>query len=327
MTNKEKYAFFCSEIDDICIYDQPWWLDVDCGSENWDVVLYEKDGRVLGAMPFYIKKRFGLSYITSSARSQHHGAIILPSTAQKSSKRIGYEHEVMTGLIDELEKYILDKGIVYYQETFSPLIKDWLPFYWKGYSQTTKYTYRINDISDVDSVFDNFMPNKQKNIRKAIRAGITTKFDMKAEDFYLLHKEAVAKQGKVIKYSLETLKRYFDGLYSHNAGRSMYAVDKDGKVMGAILTAWDNKYGYHWISAFDPDTRVSGSSDLLVFEMIKYLSSKGITGFDFEGSMDHGIEQSCRSFGGSQDQYFSINKIFTKNSIIKALIKRKLHGR
>ena len=31
MNSKERYIEFCKNNPNICIYDQPWWLDAVCG--------------------------------------------------------------------------------------------------------------------------------------------------------------------------------------------------------------------------------------------------------------------------------------------------------
>ena len=58
MTNKERYQRLCDTEPGICVYDQPWWMDAVCGAENWDVVLYEKKGNLVGALPYYCRKRY-----------------------------------------------------------------------------------------------------------------------------------------------------------------------------------------------------------------------------------------------------------------------------
>lgn len=45
MTNKEVYYEYVKKHQDICIYNQPWWLDAVCGEDNWDVIIsYDKQG-------------------------------------------------------------------------------------------------------------------------------------------------------------------------------------------------------------------------------------------------------------------------------------------
>ena len=57
--------------------------------------------------------------------------------------------------------------------------------------------------------------------------------------------------------------------------------------------------------------------------MIEFLSDK-VPGYDFEGSMIEGVEESFRHFGATQTPYFSIHKTYTKNPLLRAVIAGKL---
>jgi len=63
--SKEKFKKFC-ENTYVPIYSQPWWLDIICGKENWNVWLYEKGNEVLAAMPYYTENRGKYRYITKA---------------------------------------------------------------------------------------------------------------------------------------------------------------------------------------------------------------------------------------------------------------------
>lgn len=319
MTNKEKYFQLCKENDTICVYDMPWWMDAVCGENNWDVVLYEKNDTILGAMPYYTKSKMGLSYITQPQLTQHNGVWINYPKSQVESKRISFEKEVIEALLDQIEK----KNISYYMQNQSPNLTNWLPFYWRGYRQTCYYTYRLEDISDTEQLFKDFQSNKRRNINKAKKAGYVVEFDLKAESFYLLHKRNLEKQGKEIHYSFELFKRLYDGAYGNDSGRIVYAKNENGDPVSALFNVWDKQWGYDLITALDPDTRSSGVPDLLVFSMLEYLSDK-VQGYDFEGSMIPGVEESYRHFGAHQTPYFSIWKIYSNNPVIKYLINGKM---
>ena len=56
MSNKEKYKEF-EEKSYVPIYSQNWWMDAVCLPENWDVWLYEKEGDICAAMPYYKEQR------------------------------------------------------------------------------------------------------------------------------------------------------------------------------------------------------------------------------------------------------------------------------
>ena len=321
MTNKEKYNELVKNETTFSVYDQPWWLDAVCGADNWDVYLYEKKGNIIGAMPVYIKKRLGIKYFSQPPFTQHNGVWIKYTENQVESKRLSLEKEVINGLLDQIES----SDCVFYQQAQSPNLTNWLPFYWRGYKQTTHYTYRINDIEDTEKLFQNFQPNKKKHIRKAIKAEMVVKFDLQPEIFYEFHKKSLEKQGKTIFYDLTMFKKMHDAAYANNSGRTIYLESKDGKLLCALFNLWDSNYGYDLISAIDPNIRSSGAPDFLVYSMIKYLSDK-VHGYDFEGSMIEGVEESFRHFGAIQTPYFFISKIYTKNPLLQMLISHKFNG-
>lgn len=319
MTNKERYVQLCAQEPSICVYDQPWWMDAVCGADNWDVVLYEKNGTILGAMPYYVRQKLGLRYITQPPFTQHNGAWIKYPEGQVASKRISFEKEVLDGLMEQIEAL----PVCHYQQSFSPNLTNWLPLYWRGYSQSTSYTYRLPDIHDPEALFAQFQHNKRKNINKAIRQEIQIHFDLPADVFYDHHKKSLAKQHQEIGYSLELFQRIYRAAYAHHSGRTIYATDPEGTVLCGLFNLWDKHWGYDLISSIDPETRGNGAPDLLVYRMLEYLSDK-VTGYDFEGSMIPGVEESFRHFGATQTPYFRIWKTYTKNPLLQGVIRKKL---
>ena len=95
--------------------------------------------------------------------------------------------------------------------------------------------------------------------------------------------------------------------YQKNCGKTIYASDQSGNIHSALFIIWNNYSAYNLISTIDPDYRNSGSTSLLIWEMIKYISDK-TERFDFEGSMIEGVERSFRQFGAKQIPYFLIYK-------------------
>lgn len=318
--SKEKYNRVC-EKEYICIYDQPWFMDVTCGGEdNWEVLVCSKGEEVVGALPFYVKSKMSLKYISLPYRVQHNGIWIKPYKNQDYTKRISFENEVMTALIESMEKIIKERKYVFYNQSISPDITNWLPFYWNGFMQTTMYTYRINDIMNLERVYNDFHSNKKKQIKKASKSEIIIKSDLSAMEFYTFHKRCLEEEGKKIHYSYEEFLRLYDALYLHDAGKLLYAVDEDDNVIDAIFSAIDARWGYNWWHAISKQGRGTGIPDLMVYEMIKYLSQKGIRGYDMEGSMIQGVEESFRHYGAVQTPYFSVSKVYARNAIIKLLL-------
>jgi hypothetical protein len=310
MTNIEKYREFCKVEENIPLFSKDWFLDSVCGVDNWDVALMEKGGEVLASMPYYKKRKAIFNIITMPKHAQTMGVYIKYPENQKYEKRLSYEKELMSGLIDQLPK------VDYFNQSFHYSVTNWLPFYWRGYTQTTNYTYVIENLSNLESVFQNFNHAKRKNIKKAEKF-LEVRFDLSAKEFYENHKMTLEKQNNKIAYSFDHFNKIYNSAYSHNAGRTIYAIDKDNNIHAGLFVIWDKNSAYDLISTIDPSFRNSGGASLLIREIIKFLSDK-TDKFDFEGSMIESVEKSFRQFGAKQKPYFDISKIDSK--ILKTLL-------
>lgn len=317
--NKEKYKDLCAREDSIPIFSQPFWLDAVCREDNWDVILYEKDNCIIGALPYYVKKRYGLLYITQPKFTQNLGPWVKYPQNIKEDKKISFEKDVLNALIEKLEEL----PVTFFQQNLNFKITNWLPFYWKGYRQTTNYTYRINDIADPEEVLQQFHKSKKRDINFAKKQNLRIDYDMSAYDFYAYHKRVLAKQGKVISYDLSLLENIFDATSLNNCGRVIKILDAENNIHGVIFIIWDRESAYNLSTVFDPEFRKSMSSTLLFFETIKY-ASHYVNSFDFEGSMIESIENSYRKFATKQTPYCKIWKAYTKNPLLKILLEKKM---
>ena len=183
---------------------------------------------------------------------------------------------------------------------------NWLPFYWAGYKQTTRYTYLIKNLTDLNNVYKGFSYEKRADIRKAEQL-VKIYEDLSPEEFYANHKFMLRKQGQPISYSYHLFKRIYEAAITHSAGKIWCAKDENWNIHAAIFVIYDSKSAYYLINAIDRDFPHNNASALLIKEAIKHVS-KYTQRFDFEGSMIQGVEKSNRFFGGIQTPYFSISK-------------------
>jgi hypothetical protein len=318
MTAKEQYKKLCEQETTIPIYSKPFWMDAVCGEDNWDVLLYEKGDEIVGALPYYVKKKFGLSYITQPKLTQTNGVWIKYPEGQTHRSRLAFEKEILTGIIDKLEQL----PICFYRQSFQPSFTNWLPFYWKGYSQTTRYTYRIEDLKNYQEVYNNFSKVVRKNIRKAEPLAKIYESD-DIEKLYSLIVKTFERQGLSPSNSLPFIKRLDNACKINNARKIFFAEDENGNLHCGSYIVYDENCVYQLMSGTDPEYRQMEFKTLLIIKALKFASEEKKV-FDFEGSMIEGIEEFFRKFGATQTPYFSINKIQTKNPLITMLIKKKL---
>ncbi len=304
MTDKERYRELCKEEKSIPLFCQDWWMDAVCPNE-WDVLLTEEKGEIVGALPYHLRKKFGFRCVVQPQLTQYNGIWIKRDPVTVDNIRLSNEKKVFNELITQLEHLELS----FYQQCFHLSITNWLPFYWRGYKQTTRYTYLINNIANPKSIFSRFSPAKQRQIRKS-EGKLHLSLDMKPDEFYNHHKQTLKKRGNEISYPYELFFHVYKAAQEHNAGQ-LFAI-KDGKetIHSCLFTVWDNASAYALLYSIAPEYASSGASTLVIWEAIKFLANK-TRDFDFEGSMVEGIENSYRQFGTIQKPYLRIEKYYS----------------
>lgn len=321
MNNKEQYRNLCKKEKSIPIFSQAWWLDAVCGEGNWDVVLIEKGGAIVATLPYRKNKKYGFRTLTMPKLTQNLGPWLKYPEHQKYSKRLAYEKELYSELIALLPAVDL------FSQSFHYSVQNWLPFYWKGFSETTRYTYVLENLEDLTAIFMNFEHAKRKNIARAEKE-VEVKFDLPAKDFYNNHQMTLEKQGAKIVYSFELFNRIYTAAYKNNAGKTIYAIDSAGNIHAALFVIWDSNSAYDLISTIDPDYRRSGAASLLIKNIISYVADK-TEKFDFEGSMIEMVENSFRQFGAKQIPYFAVTKVSRKLKVcylLRDLLKTIVKG-
>ncbi len=315
MTNKQKYREFSKTEKNIPIFSKDWWLDSVCGDNNWDVVLVEKNNKIIATLPFYVKKRNILNIITMPQLTQYMGVYIKYHPDQKYERKLSYEIKILNELIDQLPKVDI------FFQNFHYSITNWLPFYWKGYEQTVRYTYVIEDLTDLNQVFDNINSNYRNRIKKSQKL-VEVKINMDIEDFYKINMMTFDRQNIEHPYSLEFLKTHDKYLFENNAREIFYAIDEKQQIHSALYLTWDNNSSYVHLAGENPELRRSSAGSLLLWEAIKYTKEVlKLNKIDFEGSMIEGVERVRRGFGAIQKPYFRISKINSRLLKIRYFLK------
>ncbi len=322
--NKDKYKKLCDIRSDIPLFIQAWWMDAVCTPENkkWDVILIEKNNQIIAALPYLYIIKLGVKMALQPINTQFNGPWIDYPANQTTKQRLSFEKVVMNQIIEKLK----EAKIQVFQQCFQYKITNWQPFYWKGFNQTTRYTYQLKDISNTQNVFNNFHESKQKHIRKA-QANLQLDLELNAKEFYDFHDYTLKLTNNKIHYSESVFISSFETAKLRNQVQIFAIRDTDNNLHAAACILWDKQSAYYIISAIDPNFKTSGASTLMIWEAIKYLSDKTIV-FDFGGSMIENVAKSFENFGAEQIPYFEISKynflfsayLFFKNRIEKSRI-------
>lgn len=193
--------------------------------------------------------------------------------------------------------------MVQYSKDFT----DWLPYYWQGYSQTTRYTYRIDLSPGIDVVRMAIRPDAMKKIRKAERDGLRCT-SATVDDLLRLCRISMSRQ-EAKGFAAETLQRLAEVAIERHAGEIVGCEDSEGRLLAAVFLAHDHNTAYTIASGQIREGQGRNAGAFALYEAIwRACEMEGIHTFDFEGSMLEGVEGFFRSFGGIQIPYFRLSK-------------------
>ena len=292
------------------IFQQPWWLDAVAPGQ-WGEVIARRGQEIAARLPFVHFKRFGLTHVVMPHLTQTLGPWIRPSTA-KYARQLEQQKNLMNELIDGLPHFD------YFSQNFHYSVKNCLPFYWKGFDQATFYTYVIDDLSDIESLWSGLMESTRREIKKAqMRFQLKLKSDLGIDAFLDINKLTFARQGKTPPYTRDFVIRLNEACEARKCRKILFAVDGAGNTHAAIYIIWDENSAYYLMGGADPKLRNSGASSYLIWEAIKF-SATVTRKFDFEGSVIEPVERFFRGFGAVQKPYFSVAAMSRRMRILAA---------
>ena len=111
-----------------------------------------------------------------------------------------------------------------------------------------------------------------------------------SDTLYDLFSKTMENQGGKPGYPRAVLKKLCDAIFERECGTLLTGIDERGDAHCSLLLVWDSKYAYYLSGGTDPDLRSSGAMPLTMWHAIK-TGSKYADNFDFEGSMQKGIDK------------------------------------
>ncbi len=281
------------------LFMQPWYLDAVCENGIWQAATVERGGYVVAAMPYFLKRKMGWRYVAMPVLGKFHGPYLLPEYREPDD-----EIRLYNALIEQLPK-----GLAAFSQDFHYTVTNWLPFFWRGFRQTTRYSYVLDLLSSEEAIFQNIAKSYRQKIAKAA-SQLTVTPDRPLEDLYRLLRMSFKRQELDAPFSFSFLQKLHAALAAHNACRLFFAVDPGSNALhSAALLVWDKGSAYYLLSGDDPALRASGAAVLLKWEAIRYAKNVlNLPVFDFEGSMIQALERGRRDFGARPRAYFRVEK-------------------
>jgi hypothetical protein len=274
------------------VFLKSWWLKAACGEAR--VLGYFESGRLVAGIPLYYERRFGVRMCRMPKLTQTLGVVIqnLPG------KKVAQESRE-TEILDCFAARLSEEPV--FIQAFHPAQQNWLPFHWRGYTQTTHYTHVFDDLSSLNKIWDGLDRDRRNNIRKARRLNLSVR-ECGPETVHAAAKASFERQNRSCPYRADYLARLYEAARRNDAGICLAASDNQGRIHAAEFFVWDAQRGYRVAGGHDTALGHSGGAVLLVWTLIEFAATRTAV-FDFEGSMHKPIEASYRSFGTRRVPY------------------------
>jgi Acetyltransferase (GNAT) domain len=320
LSPRQQLAELCDKDPSVSIFLHPFWLDKVCKNGTWDVCLsHDNAGEIDGVLVYYQVKLKGIiTAIAMPELTPNAGVWLrLPRHKINGIKR----HSAYTNTKKIIESLVAQlPNVPIYCQHFHYSLVDWQPFFWQKYRQTTHYSYILDNLDDLTTIYTDLKGSIRTDLKKAERLVIvdnteeTTSKDL--SDFYDVVNLSFLKQNMKPLYSLETLQDIDAILAPKNARKLFLARDTEGSPNGVIhggiyLIIW-NGTAHYIAGGSHPERRQSGAMSLLIWRAIEWAAAQGCHTFDFEGSMIPQVETLFRAFGGKQKPFFRITKTRNK---------------
>jgi hypothetical protein len=276
------------------LFCRSWWLDATAGPDRWrHADVCDADGRLVATWPAVLRRtRFG-DVLTGAPLTPYLGPLL---SAGDGRQRRSREVDQLERLADALKPY------AHVDARCSPRLDYWAPLAWYGFSQTSHYTWRLEDVSDEEATLARLQNSARRQVAKAQRLGLVVEAGA-VDDFVALQRRTFERQEAAGDGPPEALVRTIAAaIEDHRAGEILVARDDTGRAHSAAMFVHDQRTTWYLLGASDTELRASGSASLLMWEGIRRAGVRG-TAFDFEGSMLQHLERFVRNFGGEPVPY------------------------
>ncbi len=282
------------------IFAERWWIDIVTRGEGKLLGCFA-DTRLLGGTPIWPQTKYGIRRLRQPPLTPYWGPLLAPFEGSYQT-RLNTEFVVLRAIADALTTW---QDVIM---QFHPSLSNWLAFYWDGFTQTTRYTYRIEQWPEQMTPEEFCIYSVRHKIKHATKCGLTIVND--ADPMVAVQMSRVSMEHQGVKGS-EEIYHFWPALSQAALQRNrLYitaALDHRGVVCEASAMVWDKQCAYGLLGGGESRVRAFGGGVLVQWHVLQKAATLA-PAFDFEGSMIEGVERFMRSFGGTLTPYSLVTR-------------------
>lgn len=252
------------------IFHEPWWLDI-ATEGRWGVAEATENGRVVGRLPYFERKKMGMSILGLPPLTHFLG----PAVGKPGSNSLRH-----LDITKELLRKLPPASAIYVKCQRD--IGDVIGFQSSGFRSSVQFTHEIEPQA-VDVLWKNLRDKARNAIRRSReRYHVCVGKDPAA--FMQFYRRNIEVKGETNWMDTNICTGLIQACLERNRGRLYEARDERGEFAAAIFCAWDNVSSYYLMTTRDPKAHF-GATSLLVWEAISDAAKSGLI-FDFDSSSE-----------------------------------------
>ncbi len=314
MSKKEQYQLLATSTPSLPVFLQPWWLNSVC--PEWEVALAAQEGSIQGIMVYPVARKWGLTLLRNPLLTPYTGPFFFPPEGLSDYKRWHWEETVFETLWKQLPTY--DSM----ELSCTPSFSNFLLFHHKGCRNSNKITYHLDLRLSEEQLFSGIHTTHRNLIRQSLPLHQVEEGIEYIPHLLTLHRQTFERKGKKYPYPASLPEQIIKTCYRQDQGKLWACRDLEGRVTATLFLVWDQATAYLLLTALDSEKAHAGAIRQLLWKAICFSRERGCLIFDFEGSMDAGIEPFFRRFGGTRKTY--LNFVHHKSFLWK--MKKQLLG-
>ena len=284
MIPKQRYINLCKSDNcslQIPIFLQPFWLDAV--SEKWDVAIAEREGKIIGVLPYCLKGTIVTKRIYLPPLSFYQ-SFILDNNLSKAET-----NKVIIELLKQLPSTI---------KSYFKL----LPQYASISSEKTGYTkeeYKTFVLAPAETDYSKLSKNHKRNIDKGTKGNYIIKISKDINRSYLLLISTFKKQNQKVPIEFNDFRKLVNILIKNQAGNVINCLSVEGNLLASALIVKDKTSIYYLLGGYDDAYRNTGAMTYLLWNCIQQAKTENLE-FNFCGSSKKSIAAYFSGFGASQ---------------------------
>ncbi len=280
------------------MFIKDWWLDAVCNS--WDVAIVWNGDKIAGVWPYSIEQKASVSIIRNPVLTPYMGPYIFYPHDLKDSKRDNFEYEIIAALCKQMTAKVWNVSL-------RPGQKQVGLFAANGFKILPRQTFVMPLLEEETALFSRLHEDYRRNIRKAEVELTITNEPALLPELWQYQKATLDRKDVHMHFSQPQMQKVFDACLENNSA-ALWVAKKDGIVQAILWHIWDGTCAYYLVGSKNPAIKDNRAMTALIWKAISESKKLGKNSFDFEGSMDTGVEKFFRNFGGERTLYLSLIK-------------------